>query len=294
MIRHLKLILTLGIIAGIFITGCQAGKTRSNSSMKRVVAVKVGENTIKQEYEIILPDGYKHGMDNPVLLIFHDDGDSGEKVMKKWGKLVEDTNYILVCPTFPRDVQKASRQENERLMSIVQDLQERHNINIKNLYVIGYGEGARLGQLFSMNYPALVRGACVLFGDSYAPPNPLGNKVPFLIVTGPSVNGTQGEVLERRLAESGYQAQIIKQKEETDAYSPRVGKLCLEFFQKFPPLPKEEIKEINNPFTKTNPTEIKTIEKETILKVEPLPGDDENEKDNKSPTTRESTTDKTA
>ncbi|MCD6309754.1 MAG: hypothetical protein J7M18_03505 [Candidatus Eremiobacteraeota bacterium] len=239
-----EIIIIAGIILGLFISACQSRRS-DTSSIKRVVAARIGDKTVKQDYEIILPEDYKPGMKNPVLLVFHDKGEDGEKAIRKWENIAADTDYLLVCPTFPKNIQRVGGQENERLMSIVQDLKDRHNINIRNLYVVGYGEGARLAQVFSMNYPALVRGVVLISGDNFAPPNPLGNSVPFLIITGPGDRSMHGEALERRLASEDYHVQLIKLKGETNVLSSKSAKLAIEFFQKIPPLPPKV--QVENP-----------------------------------------------
>ena len=109
---QLRFLLIVGIIFGIFISGCQNKREDTSSSMTRVVPAKIGDETIRQEYQIVLPPGYMPGKASPVLLVFHDAGEDGEKAIKRWENMVADTDYLLVCPTFPKNRQITGRQKN--------------------------------------------------------------------------------------------------------------------------------------------------------------------------------------
>ena len=152
-------ILLCSIISLLFLRGCAAAITKSNSSSRQYAQVfeRKNDKILSCKYLLFLPNQYeKEKKCWPLILFLHGIGERGDNLesVKKHGppKIVEEQEYfpfILVSPQCPKN----EWWSTDVLNALIDDVVSRYRVDEDRVYVTGLSMGGYGTWHLAIEYP---------------------------------------------------------------------------------------------------------------------------------------------
>lgn len=165
-----------------------------------------------QKYYLYLPERYAPDKKWPLFIGIHGSGGNGRDSISIWKDYADKEGFILVCPNFSKGYEGLRYAADERLVSIIKEVERKISIDREKILLAGFSCGAEFVNRFALKQPDYVNSAAIISAGSYAPVQYSMRlaHVKFLISTGAG----DGEKLQRaeefvnKLKENNYQVKF--------------------------------------------------------------------------------------
>ncbi len=126
---------------------------------KGVTKEKLTVNGSKRTYFLYLPGQLNQATPAPVILLLHGSGRDGWSLVKKWIKLAEKENIILVGPNAADpEVWKTHPDGPEFFRTVIEHAGRKAPIDHRRIYMFGHSGGCLLGLVYCHLRVAVLRG----------------------------------------------------------------------------------------------------------------------------------------
>ncbi len=152
--------------------------------------MKVGAGRNAVSYLVQLPPEPRIGRNWPVLMVFHEAGESPADIVKRWSRSAGENGYILVAPEWtqgPVGVYGYSDREHDAALESLRDLRRHFAVDSDRVFLFGFGQGGEMAFDVGLSHPDLFAGVLPMsagpqkFARKYFPN---GQYLPFYIVDG--------------------------------------------------------------------------------------------------------------
>jgi len=142
-------------------------------------------NDPQQKYYVYLPVNYDSNKKTyPLLIAVHGDPGSAQGMIESWYDFTNRDQYILLCPQFQNGYQRLQHQEDQALISIMNEVSDEFSYDSGKVYLMGFSGGAQFAHRFVFRHPDCIKAVAIISAGSYsAPPSDLSG-VKFFVGVG--------------------------------------------------------------------------------------------------------------
>jgi predicted esterase len=164
-----------------------------------------------QAYWLYVPGQCSGERTCPAFVFVHGTGGSGQSFIKLWRDDADREGFVLVCPTFPLGYQTLDGGEDEKLLAILDEVEQNYAISSK-AFVGGFSGGAQFAHRFAFAHPERTLAVAAHSAGWYDPPPAGARQVPFLVTVG--LEDTKriewARWFSRSLEQAGYDVTLVE------------------------------------------------------------------------------------
>lgn len=122
-----------------------------------------------QKYYLYLPERYTPDKKWPLFIGIHGASGNGRDSISIWKDYADKEGFILVCPNFSKGYEGLRYAADERLVSIIKEVERKISIDRQKILLAGFSCGAEFVNRFALKQPDYVNSAAIISAGSYAP-----------------------------------------------------------------------------------------------------------------------------